>query len=71
MNVDRGRPGGTTHREVEILASLPAQLRLIGGLAVMCRVRSPHRTTVDLDAVARGLTGLHDDLARLAGRKAR
>ena len=48
-----GRPGGTTHREVELLASLPRELRLIGGLAVMCRVGTPHRTTVDLDAVAR------------------
>ena len=50
-----GRHGGTTHREVELLASLPPELRLIGGLAVMCRVGSPHRTTVDLDAVARDL----------------
>lgn len=61
-----GRRGGTTHREVELLASLPGELRLIGGLAVMCRVGSPHRTTVDLDAVARGLTGLHDSIARMA-----
>lgn len=61
-----GRAGGTTHREVELLASLPAELRLIGGLAVMCRVGSPHRTTVDLDAVARDLTGLHDSIARMA-----
>jgi hypothetical protein len=61
-----GRHGGTTHREVELLASLPSELRLIGGLAVMCRVGSPHRTTVDLDAVARGLTGLHDSIARMA-----
>jgi hypothetical protein len=61
-----GRVGGTTHREVELLASLPVELRLIGGLAVMCRVGSPHRTTVDLDAVARDLTGLHDSIARMA-----
>lgn len=61
-----GRRGGTTHREVELLASLPDELRLIGGLAVMCRVGSPHRTTVDLDAVARDLEGLHASLAGLA-----
>lgn len=61
-----GRVGGTTHREVALLASLPPELRLIGGLAVMCRVGSPHRTTVDLDAVARDLSGLHDSIARLA-----
>lgn len=61
-----GRTGGTTHREVELLASLPAELRLIGGLAVMCRVGSPHRTTVDLDAVARDLSGLHASIARMA-----
>ena len=61
-----GRAGGTTHREVQLLASLPVELRLIGGLAVMCRVGSPHRTTVDLDAVARDLTGLHDSIARMA-----
>ncbi len=61
-----GRRGGTTHREVELLASLPPELRLIGGLAVMCRVGSPHRTTVDLDAVARDLEGLHETIARVA-----
>lgn len=61
-----GREGGTTHREVQLLASLPAELRLIGGLAVMCRVGTPHRATVDLDAVARDLPSLHADLARLA-----
>ena len=61
-----GRSGGTTHREVELLASLPTELRLIGGLAVMCRVGSPHRTTVDLDAVARDLEGLHESIAGLA-----
>ncbi len=61
-----GRRDGTTHRSVELLATLPAELRLIGGLAVMCRVGSPHRATVDLDAVARGLAGVHVDLAALA-----
>jgi hypothetical protein len=61
-----GRRDGTTHREVDLLASLPAELRLIGGLAVMCRVGTPHRTTVDLDAVARGLDAVHPDLVRLA-----
>jgi hypothetical protein len=61
-----GRRGGTTHREVELLASLPPELRLIGGLAVMCRVGTPHRATIDLDAVTRNLGGVHDDLARLA-----
>ena len=33
-----------------LLSSLPPELRLIGGLAVMCRVGTPHRATVDLDA---------------------
>lgn len=61
-----GRRGGTTHREVELLASLPEELRLIGGLAVMCRVGSPHRTTVDLDAVARDLESLHRSISRMA-----
>lgn len=61
-----GREGGTTHREVELLASLPSALRLIGGLAVMCRVGSPHRATVDLDALARGLDRVHPALSRLA-----
>jgi len=61
-----GRRGGTTHREVELLGTLPGELRLIGGLAVMCRVGSPHRTTVDLDAVARDLSGLHPQLAHVA-----
>jgi hypothetical protein len=61
-----GRRGGTTHREVALLSLLPAELRLIGGLAVMCRVGTPHRATVDLDAVARGLGRYHDALARLA-----
>ena len=50
-----GRRDGSTHREVAMLASLPPELRLIGGLAVMCRVGTPHRTTVDVDAVARDL----------------
>jgi hypothetical protein len=61
-----GRLDGSTHREVELLSRLPAELRLIGGLAVMCRVGTPHRTTVDLDAVARDLPRYHDALARLA-----
>lgn len=61
-----GRVGGTTHREVELLGKLPPDLRLIGGLAVMCRVGMPHRTTVDLDTVARDAEGLHESLARLA-----
>ncbi len=50
-----GRPGGTTARSVEVLAGLPDEFRLIGGLAVLCRVGVPHRATVDLDALARGL----------------
>lgn len=61
-----GRPGGTTHLAVELLTDLPAELRLIGGLAVMCRVGSPHRATVDLDAVARDLPTVHAQLASLA-----
>ncbi len=61
-----GRPGGTTHREVEILASLPTELCLIGGLAVLCRVGVPHRTTVDLDVVTRGLAERDLALRRLA-----
>ena len=61
-----GRRGGSTHREVALLASLPPELRLIGGLAVMCRVGMPHRATVDLDALARGLDRYHDAIARLA-----
>lgn len=32
----------------------------------MCRVGTPHRATVDLDAVARGLATVHLDLAALA-----
>lgn len=66
MIVLTGRRGGTTHRAVELLASLPEQLRLIGGLAVLCRVGVPHRSTVDLDAVTRDLAGLHDEIAGLA-----
>ena len=61
-----GRSGGTTHREIELLAKLPPELRLIGGLAVMCRVGTPHRTTMDVDAVARDLPRVHDAVARLA-----
>lgn len=61
-----GRPGGTTHRAVEVLAELPAEFRLIGGLAVMCRVGLPHRATVDLDAITRGLASHHELLAHLA-----
>jgi hypothetical protein len=51
---------------VELLATLPTELRLIGGLAVMCRVGTPHRATVDLDAVARDGGSVHERLARLA-----
>lgn len=61
-----GRRDGTTHRAVDLLASLPSQLRLIGGLAVLCRVGVPHRSTVDLDAVTRDLAGIHDEIASLA-----
>lgn len=61
-----GRRNGSTHREVALLASLPGELRLIGGLAVMVRVGSPHRATVDIDVVARGLNDLHDSIASLA-----
>lgn len=61
-----GRADGTTHRAVELLAALPDELRIIGGLAVMCRVGSPHRATVDLDAVARDLALHHESIARLA-----
>lgn len=61
-----GREDGTTHREVALLGSLPPQLRLIGGLAVMCRVGAPHRATVDIDALARGMDDMHRTLSRLA-----
>ena len=61
-----GRDGGTTHREVALLGSLPPGLRLIGGLAVMCRVGAPHRATVDIDALARGMPEVHQVLSRLA-----
>jgi hypothetical protein len=61
-----GRRDGSTHREVAMLASLPPELRLIGGLAVMCRVGTPHRATVDLDALARDLPSVHAAIARLA-----
>ena len=57
-----GRDGGTTHREVALLGSLPPGLRLIGGLAVMCRVGAPHRATVDIDALARGMPEVHQVL---------
>ena len=61
-----GRRDGTTHQEVALLASLPADMRLIGGLAVMCRVGVPHRTTVDLDVVTRGLDAHHESITHLA-----
>lgn len=61
-----GRRDGTTHREVALLASLPVEMRLIGGLAVLCRVGVPHRTTVDLDVVTRGLDAQHETITRLA-----
>lgn len=61
-----GRPGGTTALAVEVLAGLPAEFRLIGGLAVLCRVGVPHRATVDLDALARGLAGFEPELRRVA-----
>lgn len=61
-----GRANGTTHREVALLGSLPPELRLIGGLAVMCRVGAPHRATVDIDALARSMPELHSVLSRLA-----
>ncbi len=61
-----GRRDGTTHRAVDLLSSLPPELRLIGGLAVMCRVGTPHRATVDLDAVARDLPRYHDLIVGLA-----
>jgi len=61
-----GRPGGTTHLSVEALSHLPPELRLIGGLAVLCRVGVPHRATVDLDALTRDLDGFDPALQRLA-----
>jgi hypothetical protein len=61
-----GRPGGTTHLSVEALATLPVELRLIGGLAVLCRVGVPHRATVDLDALTRHLDRFDPALQRLA-----
>lgn len=61
-----GRPGGTTALAVAVLSDLPPEFRLIGGLAVLCRVGVPHRATVDLDALARGLAGFEPDLQRLA-----
>lgn len=61
-----GRRGGMTHHAVGVLAELPAELTLIGGLAVMCRVGTPHRATVDLDAITRDLDSRHEELAGLA-----
>jgi hypothetical protein len=61
-----GRAGGTTHRAVDVLDTLPQELRLIGGLAVLCRVGMPHRATVDLDAVTRDLAHHDATLRRLA-----
>jgi hypothetical protein len=61
-----GRPGGTTHLAVEALSTLPPELRLIGGLAVLCRVGVPHRATVDLDALTRDLEVFDVALQRLA-----
>ncbi len=61
-----GRPDGTTARSVEVLAGLPAEFRLIGGLAVLCRVGVPHRATVDLDALARGLDSYDPALRSVA-----
>lgn len=61
-----GRPGGVTALAVDVLRDLPAEFRLIGGLAVLCRVGVPHRATVDLDALARGLDSFDADLRRLA-----
>lgn len=58
-----GRPDGTTARAVDVLRELPSEFRLIGGLAVLCRVGVPHRATVDLDALARRLD-LFDDAIR-------
>lgn len=61
-----GRPGGTTHLSVEALSALPPEMRLIGGLAVVCRVGVPHRATVDLDALTRDLELFDATLQRLA-----
>lgn len=61
-----GRHEGTTHREVALLGSLPPELRLIGGLAVMCRVGAPHRATVDIDALVRSMPEMHTVLSRVA-----
>jgi hypothetical protein len=61
-----GRRDGTTHHAVEVLGTLPPELRLIGGLAVMCRVGMPHRATVDLDAITRDLDRHRVALERLA-----
>jgi Nucleotidyl transferase AbiEii toxin, Type IV TA system len=61
-----GRRDGTTHHAVQVLATLPPELRLIGGLAVMCRVGMPHRATVDLDAITRDLDRHRVTLEHLA-----
>lgn len=61
-----GRPDGTTARSVRVLAALPSELRLIGGLAVLCRVGVPHRATVDLDALARGLETFDEAVRSMA-----
>ena len=61
-----GRAGGTTHLAIQVLGQLPPELRLIGGLAVMCRVGMPHRATVDLDTVTRGLSQQDTVLSHLA-----
>lgn len=54
-----GRAWGTTHREVELLASLPPELVLIGGLAVMCRVGTPLPEASDrLVATTAGLVAM-------------
>jgi hypothetical protein len=61
-----GRPGGVTALAVDALTSLPGEFRLIGGLAVLCRVGVPHRATVDLDALARRLDLFDAQLRRFA-----
>ncbi len=61
-----GRRGGTTQLGIRTLSELPGGFILIGGLAVLCRVGVPHRTTVDLDTLARGLNTFDDELSRVA-----
>ncbi|MCZ7630008.1 MAG: hypothetical protein M5U19_13590 [Microthrixaceae bacterium] len=51
---------------MEALSQLPPEMRLIGGLAVVCRVGVPHRATVDLDALTRDLELFDATLQRLA-----